>query len=248
MKWRVIPFEQHDAYTNMALDEVCSEGIAANTAPPTIRFYGWTPSAVSIGYHQSITDEVNLEECRKQEIDVVRRRTGGGAVYHDANGEITYSIIAPEMFFPKDILSSYKIICGWIVDALKQLNLKAEFKPINDIVLEGKKVSGNAQTRRQGVLLQHGTLLYDLDVRTMFSLLKVSKEKISDKLISAVEERVTSLKRAGIQNKNDAYKAMLEGFTRGKSYEYGGWTENEILKARELVEKKYRTTDWNFQR
>lgn len=248
MKWRVIPLEQHDAYTNMALDEACSEAISANAVPPTIRFYGWQPSAVSIGYHQSITDEVNLEECRNQQIDVVRRRTGGGAVYHDGAGEITYSVIAPEIFFPKDIIASYKLICGWIVDALSSLGLQAEFKPINDITLQGKKVSGNAQTRRQGILLQHGTLLYDLDVRKMFSLLKVSQEKISDKMIAAVEERVTSLKRAGISDKEAVYKALVEAFTRGKSYEFGGWTERELLRAKELSDKRYRTTEWNFQR
>ncbi|MEK6953403.1 MAG: biotin/lipoate A/B protein ligase family protein [Candidatus Micrarchaeota archaeon] len=248
MKWRVIQFESHDAFMNMALDEACSEAVAAGIVQPTIRFYGWTPSAVSIGYHQSITDEVNLEECRNSGIDVVRRRTGGGAVFHDTEGEITYSVIAPEIFFAKDIIASYKTICGWIVDALALMNLKAEFKPINDIILDGKKVSGNAQTRRQGVLLQHGTLLFDLDVRKMFLVLKVSKEKISDKMIASVEERVTSLKRAGIADKNIAYKAMLDAFTFGKTIEFGSWSERELIRAKELSEKKYKTTEWNFQR
>ncbi|MEK6842952.1 MAG: biotin/lipoate A/B protein ligase family protein [Candidatus Micrarchaeota archaeon] len=248
MKWRVIMFEHHDAFTNMALDEACSEAVADGKVPPTIRFYGWQPSAVSIGYHQSITDEVDLEECRKSEIDVVRRRTGGGAVYHDYNGEITYSVIAPEIYFTKDIIASYKIICGWIVNGLKTLNLEAEFKPINDIIVGGKKVSGNAQTRRHGVLLQHGTLLFDLDVRKMFSVLKVSKEKISDKMIASVEERVTSLKRLGIADKNEAYKALVEAFTQGKEFEFGSWSENELLRAKELATTKYRTTEWNFQR
>lgn len=241
-------FEHHDAFTNMALDEACSEAVADGKVAPTIRFYGWQPSAVSIGYHQSITDEVDLEECRKNEIDVVRRRTGGGAVYHDYNGEITYSVIAPEIYFTKDIIASYKIICGWIVNGLKTLNLEAEFKPINDIIVGGKKVSGNAQTRRHGVLLQHGTLLYDLDVRKMFSVLKVSKEKISDKMIASVEERVTSLKRLGIADKNEAYKALVEAFTQGKEFEFGSWTENELLRAKELATTKYKTTEWNFQR
>ncbi|HLC48060.1 MAG TPA: biotin/lipoate A/B protein ligase family protein [Candidatus Norongarragalinales archaeon] len=248
MKWRVIPFESHDAFTNMALDEACSEALVSGLVSPTIRFYGWDPSAVSIGYHQSITDEVNLEECRKQGFDVVRRRTGGGAVYHDTAGEITYSVIAPELFFSKDIIASYKTICGWIVDALAAMGFKGEFKPINDVILEGKKVSGNAQTRRQGILLQHGTLLYDLDVRKMFSVLKVSQEKISDKMIAAVEDRVTSLKRAGIADKNIAYKALVDAFTSGKSFEFGSWTESELIRAKELSETKYKTTEWNFQR
>ncbi|MFH1751310.1 MAG: biotin/lipoate A/B protein ligase family protein [Candidatus Micrarchaeota archaeon] len=248
MKWRIVSFESHDAFMNMALDEACSEALAANAVQPTIRFYGWQPSAVSIGYHQSITDEVNLEECRNQGIDVVRRRTGGGAVYHDTSGELTYSVIAPEIFFTKDIIASYKIICNWIVDALALMGLSGEFKPINDIILEGKKISGNAQTRRGGILLQHGTLLYDLDVRRMFSVLKVSKEKISDKMIASAEERVTCLKKAGISDKNIAYRSLVSAFTSGKSVEFGSWTEKELIRAKELAEKKYKSTDWNFQR
>ncbi|MFH0972141.1 MAG: biotin/lipoate A/B protein ligase family protein [Candidatus Micrarchaeota archaeon] len=248
MKWRVISFEKHDAFTNMALDEACGLALLEGKVPYTIRFYGWEPSAVSIGYHQSITDEVNLEECRNQQIDVVRRRTGGGAVYHDSEGEITYSLIAPEMLYPKDILASYKIICGSIVDALSGLQLQAEFKPINDIILGGKKISGNAQTRRQGILTQHGTLLYDLDVKKMFSALKVSQEKISDKMIASVEERVTCLRKCGIADKNAAYEALISGFTKAKEFEFGGWTEFELLKAKELAETKYKTTEWNFQR
>ncbi len=248
MKWRVIPFEKHDAFTNMALDEACSIALLEGKVPYTIRFYGWEPSAVSIGYHQSITDEVNLEECRNQQIDVVRRRTGGGAVYHDSEGEITYSIISPEMIFPKDIIASYKLICGSIVDALQQLGIASEFKPINDITVQGRKISGNAQTRRQGVLLQHGTVLFDVDVKRMFSLLKVSQEKISDKMIASAEERVTSLKKCGITDKNSSYNALLAGFTKAREFELGGWTEFELVTARQLAETKYKTTEWNFQR
>jgi lipoate---protein ligase len=248
LEYRVIAFEKHDAFMNMALDEAASEALLQNKAPPTIRFYGWDPSAVSIGYHQSILDEVNLAECETQKIDVVRRRTGGGAVYHDSEGEITYSIIAPEVFFPKDILVSYKQICGLIIDSLSTLNLNAEFKPINDILVNGKKISGNAQTRRQGIILQHGTILFDLDVAKMFSVLRVSQEKISDKMIASVEERVTSLKKNGITDKNKVYEALVSGFTRNKTWEYGGWTEFELLRAKELSETKYKTKEWNFQR
>src|SRR3989338_1614152 len=102
MKWRLIELEQHDAYTNRAIDEAVSEGVASGTSPPTIRFYTWKPSAVSIGYFQSLADEVDLKRCMDAGVNWVRRRTGGGAVYHDQLGEITYSVIAPEREFPKD--------------------------------------------------------------------------------------------------------------------------------------------------
>ncbi len=94
---------------------------------------------------------------------------------------------------PDDIIKSYELICGGIVDALRVLGMpKAVFRPVNDIDVNGKKISGNAQTRRWGVVVQHGTVLVDTDIRTMFTVLKVSKEKISDKLIKSVEERVTT--------------------------------------------------------
>ena len=182
----------------MAIDEAVCEAVASGKSLPTIRFYTWLPSAVSIGYFQSLIDEVDVSVAKELSADIVRRRTGGGAVYHDAKGEITYSVIAPEPIMPDGIRESYQVICGWVIESLKNIGIGAEFKPINDIIANGKKISGNAQTRRNGVLLQHGTLLYDLDVRTMFTLLKVPKEKISDKMIQSVGERVTKVLNFGI--------------------------------------------------
>ncbi|MBI4009717.1 MAG: lipoate--protein ligase family protein [Candidatus Aenigmarchaeota archaeon] len=247
VKWRVIPLHVADAFMSMAIDEAVSEAVA-NGMQPTIRFWRWQPSAVSIGYFQSTNDEVNLDVCRELGVDVVRRRTGGGAVYHDYQGEITYSVIAPEWMFPKGIHESYNLICGWIIAGLKQLGIEAQFVPINDIVVNGKKISGNAQTRRNGVLLQHGTILYDLDVRKMFSLLKVSQEKISDKMIKAVEDRVTRLLNFGNFSLDECYQALLKGFTDGKAWELGKLTDAETKNAEELARNRYRTQEWNFKR
>ncbi|MBI5046356.1 lipoate--protein ligase family protein [Candidatus Micrarchaeota archaeon] len=246
MKWRVIELSENNAFLNMAIDQAVSESIQ-NGAPPTIRFYSWLPSAVSIGYFQSIEREVDLLRCKDLGVDVVRRRTGGGAVYHDHNGEITYSVIAPESVFPKDIILSYKEICGWICDSLSLLGLTAEFKPINDIIVNGKKISGNAQTRRNGVLLQHGTILYTVDPEKMFSVLKVPDEKIKDKMIASVKERVTSISDHTKISKNEAYKAFVEGFTKGKTFEFGELCESEINRAKEL-EVKYKEHSWNHMR
>ncbi len=247
MKWRVIPLQANNAFMNMAIDEAVSESVASG-ALPTIRFYTWKPSAVSIGYFQGLNDEVDVNIAKELGVDIVRRRTGGGAVYHDATGELTYSVIAPETQMPHGIRESYQLICGWIIDSLKALGISAEFKPINDIITAGKKISGNAQTRRNGVLLQHGTLLYDLDVRTMFTLLKVPKEKISDKMIQSVEERVTKVLNFGSFTIDEVYKAMLSGFTREKEFEIGSLSAEELGRAEELAKKRYSSNDWNFRR
>lgn len=259
--WRIIPLQTHDAFTNMALDEACSEAVANGLLKPTIRFYRWQPSAVSIGYFQSLEAEVATEKCREAGVDIVRRRTGGGAVFHDYEGEITYSVIAPESMFPKGITESYHEICGWIVDSLKNLGIESEFKPINDIVfapgaqapdganLANKKISGNAQTRRNGVLLQHGTILYTVNVRKMFSLLKVGQEKIADKMIAAVEQRVSAIKNLKPEiTMGQLYEGLLKGFTQGKKHSMGDWSPQELARAQELAKNRYSTPEWNSLR
>ena len=248
MKWRIIKLQAHDAFFNMAADEAISDSIAEQNSPPTIRFYRWKPGAVSIGHFQSMNDEVNVEKCDSLGIDYIRRKTGGGAVYHDENGEITYSVIAPEGMFPKGILESYRVICGWIIEGLANLGIHAEFAPINDITVLGKKISGNAQTRRKGTLLQHGTILYDLKIETMFSLLKITNEKISDKMIKNVEDRVTRVLNYKQVSQEQLYDALLEGFTEGKEYEFGEMSAQEFEAAKSLSEKVYRTREWNFMR
>ena len=244
MRWRVVDLETHDAYFNMALDEAISEGITNGSSPPTIRFYTWKPGAVSIGYFQSIKDEVNLETCQELGIDRIRRWTGGGAVYHDTEGEITYSVIAPASSFPKNVQESYQVICSWIVNGLRKLGINAVFSPVNDILVDNKKISGSAQTRRNGILLQHGTVLYDLDLATMFSVLNVSKHKITDKMIKDAKERVTCISKYANVDKKDVYEALVGAFTNDKDHEYGTWSKKEIERAQELVDQKYRTEVW----
>ena len=248
MKWRIIAFEKHDAYFNMAIDEVLLEGIREGTSPPTIRFYGWSPSAVSIGRFQSMEEEVDVEKCRELGVDYVRRITGGGAVYHDTGGEVTYSIAGPESEFPRGIRESYAYICRYVINGLASLGVESEFAPINDITYNGKKISGSAQTRRGGVLLQHGTILHSLDLRRMFTVLKVSKEKISDKQIKAAEERVTSISQIKDVSINGLYSALLSSFTEDKEHSFGIWSKEETEKAEKLRISVYGTRRWNFSR
>lgn len=252
IQWRLIPFSVNSASMNMAIDEAISEYIAKDTTNflPTIRFYGWKPSAVSIGYFQNLEREIDLISCKKHSIDFVRRRTGGGAVYHDIDGEITYSIIAKLNLFPKDILASYRLICGYVCDALSTLGLEAEFKPINDIIVNNKKISGNAQTRRNGVLLQHGTILYKVDVEKMFTILKVPNEKIKDKMITSVKERVGSVYEFSPDkiSKERLLIELIDSFTKGKDYIEEELCDEEIELAQNLATNRYSSKEWNFMR
>lgn len=248
MKWRLIELQTNTAAMNMAIDQAVSEAVAKNQSPPTIRFYKWKPSAVSIGCFQSMHDEVDREQCKKKGVDIIRRQTGGGAVYHDADGELTYSVIVPEKAINLGITESYRLICGWIINSLAHLGIAAEFKPINDVITNNKKISGNAQTRRNGVILQHGTILYKVDIDTMFSLLKVPDEKIRDKMIATVKERVTSITNIKQLAEQDVYNALVKGFTEDKEFDFGEITSAEIVRANELAENVYKTEEWNLRR
>lgn len=247
MKYRMIPFHYFNAFMNMAIDQAIVEGVQQGTSMPTIRFYGWDPSAVSIGIFQGVRSEVNLEEAGRQGVDVVRRITGGGAVYHDRLGEITYSLIAPQELFPVNIIASYELICADIIAALETLGIQAFFQPVNDILVNEQKISGNAQTRREGVLLQHGTILYQVDIETMFSLLNVSEQKISDKLIKSVKKRVTGVNELTSIPLMVLQQALEQGFSRGREIVYGDYLPQEIARAEELVESKFSTDTWLFK-
>lgn len=249
MKWRIIKRQRNNAFMNLALEEACMEGIENNESPPTIRLYQWSNSAVVIGRFQSLDEEIALDKCQEWGVDYTRRITGGGAMFLDKDGELTYGVIAPRELFPKNIIESYKEICGWIIKALEYLDIKSEFKPINDIITNGKKISGNAQTRRGNVLLHHGTILHHLDIKKMFTLLKVPEEKISDKMIQNVEDRVTCLSKIKPEITTDQIEeALIKSFTENKEYEFSDWTEKEIKRANELVKEKYNNKSWNHQR
>ncbi|MDI6855529.1 MAG: biotin/lipoate A/B protein ligase family protein [Candidatus Thermoplasmatota archaeon] len=251
--WRLLLTGSKDAFTNMAIEEAVLLEIAAGKSKPTVRFFTWLPSAVSIGYFQGINEEVDLEACKLSKVDVVRRITGGGAVYHDTEGEITYSVSVPESNakIPKNILDSYAVLCKGLVEGFKILGLNAEFKPVNDILVSGKKISGSAHTRKLNTILQHGTILCDVNPKLMFSLLKVPDEKMRDKLIRSAEERVTSIKRElGEADRNKVVNAMIKGFENALDIELeeGFLTKDELELATKLRDEKYGTKEWNFKR
>ncbi|MHB9151189.1 MAG: lipoate--protein ligase family protein [Spirochaetales bacterium] len=249
---RILRTGFENAYFNMGLDEAVLDSVASGASLPTLRFYGWKPRAISLGYFQGIRDEIDIEACHGHGVDIVRRITGGGAVFHDA--ELTYSIVIPEghPLAPLSILDSYGLLCAGIIEGLKELGIKSEFSPINDIVSGGKKISGNAQTRKKGCLLQHGTVLIKVDVDEMFALLKVPKEKALGKMIADVKERVTSLSdilRSEIAFE-DVAAAMEKGFARALDLDglEDSPTQAETAKAKELAETKFSTKEWIFKR
>jgi lipoate---protein ligase len=244
MQWRLISDGAHDAATNMGIDEAMLDC----RTKPTLRLYTWSPPAVSIGYFQSLHLEVNEDACREKGIDIVRRITGGGAVFHDQ--ELTYSLVVPESAVPKDIIKSYEMICGAVVQGLNLLGVQASFAGINDILVGERKISGSAQTRRNAWVLQHGTLILDVDVEKMFSLLKVPDEKLRGKTISSVKERVTSLKQViGSVSMEQLQTAMVRGFEAEFLVEFaeGEFYPEERERTMVLTEK-FKSRSWSTLR
>lgn len=241
----------------MAIDEAVLANVASGASLPTLRFYGWSPPAISIGYFQSLEEEVDLAACKKYGVDYVRRLTGGGAVFHDT--EITYSIHIPEKLnlVPNGILESYNKICGGIIKGLANLGITAQFVPLNDIVVvhngAPRKISGNAQTRKSGIILQHGTILLKVDVDKMFELLKVPSEKLKGKLIEDVKQRVTGLsavlgREVGF---DEALNVLEKGFKQefsGIEFANGELTENEKNLSVKIAREKYASDEWNRKR
>lgn len=251
--WRFLDLEEADGYWNMAVDEAIAKARGEGKAPNTLRFYMWRPSAVIIGFFQSVEEEVDQEECKRQGIDIVRRMSGGGAVLNSSGGVFTYTIAigGDDPRIAGDIVDSYRVLCRGLIEGLSILGLKGEFKPINDIVVGGRKISGNAQVRKYGIVLHHGTLLIDFDPHLMARVLRISEEKLRDKMLRGAEERVTTIRRELGRDVSlgEVRDAMLMGFRRALNVELvpGRLTEYEEGLAREL-RKKYSSPEWIYRR
>lgn len=250
--WRLLKTGVHHAAKNMAIDRAILKAHSEKKVPPTVRFYHWDPPAISIGYFQSLNDEIDLASCEKYNVDYVRRITGGGAVFHE--DEVTYSIVIDEnhAFIPKNILESYGRICGAIMKGLRHIDIESTYAPINDILVDKKKISGNAQTRKYNTVLQHGTILTDVDVDKMFSLLKVPNEKIKDKMISNVKQRVTSIQHIlGQQiDSNTVSLALQKGFEEEFNVDLvnGTLTAEEKELAQQYEKQYFLNPEWNHKR
>ncbi|RPJ23866.1 MAG: lipoate--protein ligase family protein [Nitrosopumilales archaeon] len=226
---------------NMALDEVLMNCINYHSMP-ILRIYGWRPPTVSIGYFQSMDEEVDIKRCRQMGFDVVRRITGGGAVLHES--ELTYSFITS--VYPKNIMESYNLICDPVVICINKLGFNGKFAPLNDIIVDDKKVSGNAQTRKKGILLQHGTILLSVNLEKMFSVLKVPSEKVKDKMIDDAKERVMGLDKPFDEVAYNLKESFSDKF--GAEIVVDNLTTKEEKCTKKLIEEKYTSDKWNLKR
>ncbi|WP_256684467.1 lipoate--protein ligase family protein [Halococcus qingdaonensis] len=243
--WRIIDDGVHDEPTHHALDDVLIERLDDGEMAPTIRFWYRTGPAVPIGRFQAYADEVADEYVRDHDIDVVRRITGGGAMYAEPGAVITYSIYLPRAAVSDDIERSYERLNRWAIDALRDLGLAAVHEPLNDIAHEDGKIGGAAQLRRSNAVLHHVTMSYALDIEAMLRTLRIGEEKLSDKAVTSAEKRVTRIADYVAEDREAVIDHLKDEFRTTYGGEEGSLTDDELTTAKRRAETTFRTDEWN---
>lgn len=277
--WRWIRSGQGSPAYNMAVDEAVLIAHSEGKVPPTLRFYGWNPATLSIGYFQKAEQDVDTAEVSRQGLGFVRRATGGRAVLHDK--ELTYSIIVSESYpgLPKSVTEAYRVLSQGLLNGFLNLGLdahmvnlaseeeKAKYESMGssacfdspswyELVVEGRKVAGSAQMRHRETVLQHGSILLDLDAKQLFSLLKFRTESLRERLERSFASKAVAinelLRESGrppvtLEQVEAAFRdGIAEGM--GIRLEEGTLTDEERKIADDLVRGKYAAEEWNFRR
>jgi lipoate---protein ligase len=244
--WHIIPEAPLPPAMNVALDEVLCAQVAQGHRPATLRFWRWSEQAVILGRSQSVLNEVDIQAALRLGIQIVRRMTGGGAMFLQPQGAITYSLYLPEKLLKGiPLKQSYQVCETWIIDGLRELGVDAYYAPLNDIACSMGKIGGAAQARRQGVVLHHTTMAYDMDPGEMVQVLRIGREKLSDKpAVASAAKRVSPLVRqTGLSR--DAIVVALQTFFQER---FGGTLEqlrqDELQAAEQLVTTKYAHESW----
>jgi lipoate-protein ligase A len=246
-QWHLIPGQPLPPLMNMALDEVLTLRVGRGERPPTIRIWGWSSPCVVLGRFQSVKNEVNEDAARALGIQIVRRISGGGAMFIEPEGAITYSIYAPDeivtgMTFPE----SYEFFDGWVVAALRDLGVEASYVPLNDITSTGGKIGGAAQARRGGAVLHHTTMAYQMNIPLMMQVLRIGQEKISDKGISSADKRVGPLRQQTDLPRDVIIDRLVGSFRDRYGLLDDGLQPDEIAEAQHLVETRFGTHKWIY--
>lgn len=261
-EWRLIREEARPGPLNMALDEVAAETAAAG-GPRTVRLYRWEPSCLSMGYGQA-PETVDWAFCEAEGIDVTRRQTGGGGIYHDTRGDISYSITAPAEELPGELMECYHLLCPPILDGFARLGVDADFveearpalyepacylralHPAHDVVSDGgtgRKLAGNAQYRQKEAVIQHGSITYDVKAERhlgVFSEPGVTPE--------AFQDRVAGITDIVDITREEAVEAFTAALAEWANAEEGSWTDEELARGREIAAEKYGNESWVRER
>ena len=268
--WNFINTGSKNPYYNMAMDEALLNFVSRGEIDPVIRFYTWNPATLSIGYFQRLQKEIDIDKVKEKGYGLVRRQTGGRGVLHDK--ELTYSVIVPESHpnMPSTVTEAYKIISQGLLEGFKNLGFETYFaiprskeerdklkQPRSsvcfdapswyELVVEGRKIAGSAQTRQKGVILQHGSILQDIDIDDLFDMFKFKNERLKTKMKENFVQKAVAINDISNQHitLNEMENAFEAGFKKGLNIDFKPLelTEKQKEEVQEL-EEKYRSEAW----
>lgn len=244
-EWEIIHPGPLPTRVNVALDELMLDQVAAGTRGPTLRFWEWEDKATVIGSYQSYVNEVEPEGVEKYGIQVVRRISGGGAMFMEGGNCITYSLYVPgSLVAGLSYEDSYAYLDQWVLAALARHGVNAWYVPINDITSDGGKIGGAAQKRRKGVVLHHATMSYDIDADKMMEVLRVGKVKLAAKGLRSAKKRVDPLRRQTGAPREEIIQTMISEFSNRYGATMAELTAEDLAAADKLVEEKFGTPAW----
>ncbi|ELZ31984.1 lipoate--protein ligase family protein [Halorubrum tebenquichense] len=266
--WRLIREESRPGPLQMALDEVAAETAAAG-GPATLRTYRWEPSCLTLGRHQD-PETVDWAFCEREGIDVTRRQTGGGGIYHDGRGDVAYSIAVPAESVPGELLDCYHLLCEPVLDAFDRLGIDADYvdeavpelyhpacylrelHPAHDVVAAGpdgtqrRKIAGNAQYRKREAVIQHGSLSFSVDAERhlgVFADPPVTPAAFRDRVVG-MDELVGVERADAVATVEAALREWAAATPEATVESDGSWTDAELERAEELAAEKYRDEEW----
>ncbi|GAA1398265.1 lipoate--protein ligase family protein [Luteococcus peritonei] len=252
--WADHTFDVIDAVTmapamHVALDQVICEEVGAGRRNPTLRLWDWDSPLVVIGSFQSVRNEIDPEGAGRHGIDVVRRISGGGAMFMEPGNCITYSLVVPgSLVEGLSFEQSYAFLDDWVLGALAEVGVNARYVPLNDIASDKGKIGGAAQRRFvDGTVLHHVTMSYDIDADKMLQVLRIGREKLSDKGTKSANKRVDPMRSQTGLPRAQIMASFLKHFAGRYDTVESQYTEAEIARAAELVEQKFSTPEWTHR-
>lgn len=243
--WQLIHTEPQDPVLHMALDAQITDEVGAGLRPPTLRIWEWSAPAVVIGRFQSLKNEVDPAGAQRHGIQVVRRVSGGGAMFIEPGNSITYSLSVPQaLVHGMSFQESYAFLDAWVLKALQDLGIKAWYQPLNDMASDVGKIGGAAQARRSGAVLHHVTMSYDMDADKMVEVLRIGREKLSDKGTTSAKKRVDPLRSQTGLSRDAIIQSMLDTFSGMHPLRAGTIGEQTLQLAQGLCRDKFGTNAW----
>jgi lipoate---protein ligase len=247
VEWSLFPNPALKPRHQNAMDEVLLDEMAAGRRGPHLRFWNWASRAIIIGRFQSVRNEVNEDAAKEMDVTISRRMTGGGAMLVEPEGAITYTIAAPESLVAgMSFAESYQFFDSWVIDALRELGVDAWYVPLNDLTSSGGKLGGAAQARKKGIALHHTTIAYEMAPGVLTRLLRIGKEKLSDKGVTSADKRVGPLRQQTDIDRDVIIEHMIGHFDSRFGLDRVDFTPQELQRLEELVETKYDTDDWVY--